>query len=87
MHNQMGVSGRDENVLTQELEKIKAWGNQVAEVAAALADLSQYGDSYCAPRLPGCSLPEQSLGQLSNLFHEVPTPQSTCSSSARPMLT
>ena len=78
VHNQLHVAERDQASLSQNLEKITAWGNQVAEVTAALAGLSQHFDSYSAMQFPGCSLPEESLRHLSNLFHEVCTLQYTC---------
>lgn len=73
MSDQRDVAEKDQAKLAHELEKIKAWGDQVAELVSALEELSEYFEKYAASRPPwlGMSLPEQSLRQLSDHFHEV----------------
>ena len=73
MSDQRDVAERDNAKLSRELEKIKAWGDQIAELMSALEDLTEYFDKYAASRPPGMgvSLPEQSLRELSDHFHDV----------------
>lgn len=69
---QSDATERDQLRLNQELEKISAWGDQLADLVAALKDLADYFDKYAARRSSGpVSPPEQHLRHLSDHFHEV----------------
>ena len=70
---QRDAAERDQAKLKQELQKCKDWGDQIAHLVTALADLSQYFEKYAASRPAGLgvSLPEQTLRQLSDHFHQV----------------
>lgn len=73
MNDQRDLAESDQARLTRELARVKAWGDQIAELVSALEDLSEYFEKYAASRPPGLgvSLPEQSLRELSNHFHDV----------------
>lgn len=73
INDQRDVAESDHAKLTRELEKVKGWGDQIAELVSALEDLSEYFEKYAASRPPGLgvSLPEQSLRELSDHFHDV----------------
>ncbi|KAL3145095.1 hypothetical protein ABBQ38_001705 [Trebouxia sp. C0009 RCD-2024] len=72
INDQRDVAESDHAKLTRELEKVKGWGDQIAELVSALEDLSEYFEKYAASRPPGLgvSLPEQSLRELSDHFHD-----------------
>ncbi|KAL3145198.1 hypothetical protein ABBQ32_000950 [Trebouxia sp. C0010 RCD-2024] len=72
MNDQRDLAESDQARLTRELARVKAWGDQIAELVSALEDLSEYFEKYAASRPPGLgvSLPEQSLRELSNHFHD-----------------
>ena len=59
---------RGQHKLKQELDKMSAWGDQIADLVTALVDLSEYFDKFAESRPPGIGVSpsEQRLRQLSD---------------------
>ena len=69
---QSDATERDQLRLNQELEKFSAWGDQLADLVAALGDLAGYFEQYFARRFSGpIGVTEQNLRVVSDHFHEV----------------
>lgn len=72
MTDQCDAAERDQARLGQQSQKMSAWGDQLANLVAALEELVDYFEKYTAAGLAGpVSLPEQQLRHLSDLFHKV----------------